>query len=252
MTRSERSATPVRESTPTWRPRTTRAGHPTERAFHQAAAYEAIEALVAINLAQARDAARDAERWDDLGTVVGIGAAILLVAVGGALVVWLRSRAFTPLFGLAAAMHRFGRGDLHARATERGPEELREMCLRFNEMAASIAAQRQAQMTFLGGVAHDLRNPLSALRMSVALLDPATQRPSEELRRRTLERVDRQITRMDRLLGDFLDIAKIEASELELRLNDHDARTLVEHVVELFDGVSPAHRLTRAARRTTP
>jgi signal transduction histidine kinase len=219
------------------------AGRAGERAARQVAAYEAIEALVAINLAQARDAARDAERWDDLGTAVGIAAALLLVTVAGTILAWLRSRAFAPLFDLAAAMDRFGRGDLGARATERGPQELREMCRRFNEMAAAIAVQRRAQMTFLGGVAHDLKNPLSALRMSVALLDPGARSASEDQRRRTLERVDRQITRMDRMLGDFLDIARIEASELELRLDEHDARTMVTHVVELFDGVSPHHRL---------
>ncbi len=214
-----------------------------ERPRHQGAAFEALQRLVTINVAQAQATTHQAERWDTLGTAVGIGAASLLVAMAGSLLVWLRSRAFTPLFDLAATMDRFGHGDLGVRAPERGPKELQEMCLRFNEMADALVQQRQARITFLGGVAHDLKNPLSALRMSVALLARTAPGASEEQRRRTLERVDRQITRMDRMLGDFLDIARIEASELELRLDEHDARALVEHVVELFDGVSPDHRI---------
>ena len=214
-----------------------------QRAVRQQAAYGALERLVTINLAQTKRAEQEAERWDQLANVIGVGMSMLVVLVVAALLSWLKGRAFEPILELAATMERFGRGDRDTRAAERGARELRDMCACFNEMASALAAQRQAQVTFLGGVAHDLRNPLAALKMSVALLmmDEATTPP--ERVRQTIERIGRQITRMDRMLEDFLDLAKIEAGLLELRIDRHDARRLVEEVVELFEGMSERHPL---------
>ena len=207
------------------------------------AAYAALRQLTDINVTQAKHAQRAASRWSTIADVIGIGAVVLLVLVSGGLLVWLRGRAFEPVLELAATMERFGRGDHDARAVERGPLELRDMCRHFNEMASAIAAQRHAQVAFLGGVAHDLRNPLSALQMSVLVLlaDPAVA--SDSNIRQAIERINRQIKRMDRMVGDFLDGAKIEAGVLELRIDVHDGRTLVREVVELFEGTSAKHPL---------
>lgn len=206
-----------------------------EVAAREEAAYGALESLVTVNVAQSKEAQRDAARWDSVGNLLGIGIGALLILVAGAVIVWLRGRAFAPVLALAHAMERFGRGERDVRAAERGPRELREMCVRFNEMASAIAAQRQAQIAFLGGVAHDLRDPLAAIQMSVALLDPDKRLPPEDRIRQTVARLSRQIVRMERMLGDFLDVAKIEAGELELRLETHDARALGEQVIDLFE-----------------
>lgn len=210
---------------------------------HQEAAYGALETLVAVNLAQARNAQASAAAWDRGANAVGIAVGALLLAGAAGVLVWLRRRAFAPVFALARAMERFGRGDREARAPERGPAELREMSRRFNEMAAALAAQRQSQMVFLGGVAHDLRNPLSVLKMSVELVGPGRPLPPEARLRELIERIARQITRLDRMASDFLDMARIEAGELELKPAVHDARELVAAVVELFRGTSPEPRL---------
>lgn len=212
-----------------------------EIAAHQEAAYGALRGLVTINVAQSTDAQEAASKLDTLADVLGVGVGTLLILVAGTLLVWLKGRAFDPIFHLSAAMDRFGRGDRAVRVNERGLSELREMCVRFNEMASSIAKQREAQLAFLGGVAHDLRNPLAALQMSVALIPPDKALPSEERIRQTVERIRRQIARMDRMLGDFLDFAKIEAGELELRFDTHDARQLVKDAVDLFEGAAPEH-----------
>ncbi len=174
----------------------------------QGAAYDALEELVIINVEQSKAAERDAARWNTVGNAVGGVCGALVVLVATALVAWLSGRAFKPIIGLASAMDRFGRGDRDVRAAEDGPSEIREMCRRFNQMASVIAVQRSAQIAFLGGVAHDLRNPLSVLRMSVPLLASGDRPPPAERLTRTVEKIDRQITRMERMLGDFLDVAK--------------------------------------------
>ena len=117
------------------------------------------------------------------------------------------------------------------------------MAARFNEMASVLSAQREAQMAFLAGVAHDLRNPLSALRLAVAVNAPDRALGSEEDVRRTLALVSRQVVRLERMIGDFLDRARIEAGRLELQMRECDLRAVVEDVADLFRSASSPRRL---------
>jgi signal transduction histidine kinase len=144
-------------------------------------------------------------------------------------------------------MERFGRGDRGARAEEAGLSELRDVAQRFNEMATSIGSQYDAQIAFFGGVAHDLRNPLSVLKMSLGMVRPGQVRPPEPDLQRIFEIVDRQIMRLECMVGDFLDIAKIEAGQLELRRELQDVRGLISDTCDLFQGSSPEHPIEVSA-----
>lgn len=217
-----------------------------ELSARQEAAYVALEAFVNINVTQARDAQAAATAWDRRANYMGAGVGALLLVGAAGVLFWLTHRAFAPVFFLSAAMQKFGNGDRGARAPETGPAELREMSRRFNEMATALATQREAQVAFLGGVAHDLRNPLSVVEMAVAFLPPDRPLPPEPRLRQLIEKIARQITRLNRMLGDFLDMAKIEAGELELKPGVHDARELVREAVELFVGTLPEPRLVVA------
>ncbi len=199
----------------------------------QIAAYEALEAAVNINLAEARSQQADARRWDRLADVVAIALGVLLVGIAVTVVVWLRWRAFRPVLGLADAMRRFGGGDRGARAEETGPSELREMSARFNEMAQALVTQREARLAMLAGVAHDLRQPLHALALATNMLDPDAMTAAQL--RRPIEISRRQIGRLERMIGDFLDMAKLDAAQLELRLRREDVCELVRNAVELLD-----------------
>ncbi|MDQ3368677.1 MAG: HAMP domain-containing histidine kinase [Myxococcota bacterium] len=207
----------------------------------QARAYTAIEELVATNVAQARAAHDHAARWNTAATVLGLTTGSLLIVLTAVLLLWLKRRAFRPVFELAEVMRRFGAGERDARAAVVGPSELREMSARFNEMAAAIAAQRQAQMAFLGGIAHDLRDPLSAVSMSVDVLAVNATPPQVD---RSVAVVKRQVTRLERMVGDLLDMARFDAGELDLDVRDEDLRTLVNAVAALRRDSTARHQLT--------
>jgi signal transduction histidine kinase len=204
----------------------------------QSEAYTALEAVVARKLERARAQHADARRWDRLADAAALTLGALLAAIAAAVVVWLRWRAFRPVLVLAEAMRRFGSGDRDARAEEVGPSELREMSARFNEMAHALVTQREAQLAVLAGVAHDLRQPLAALALSTSMLDPDAMTAAQM--RRPIEISRRQIGRLERMIGDFLDMARLDAEQLELRLRREDVRELVRSSVELLEG-SAAH-----------
>ena len=208
-----------------------------------AAAFRMLDEVSDLNIAEARAARDTAVRWDRRLNLLGWAAMGVVLALTASLLWWMRTHAFQPVFALAQAMERFGRGDHEARAEERGPHELREMVERFNEMAAALAAQRRAQVTFLAGVAHDLRNPISALSLSVALIAPDQPLPPEPSIRRTIELVRRQLKKLERMVNDVMDMTKVEAGQLELQLGRRDLVPLVREVVDLFDATEPEPRI---------
>jgi signal transduction histidine kinase len=197
-------------------------------------AYAVLDRLVRINLDQAREARRNAARWNGLANLIGIGMVLVLLPLAGSLLWWVRQRAFRPVFALGEAMERFGRGDRAARAAEEGPAELREMAIRFNQMAEMLAAHHDSQISALAGIAHDLRNPLQALATSVGIVEHDRPLPAESDIRRSLDLARRQVTRLDRMISDLLEVSKIHAGHLELRLRDLDLRRTVRESVELF------------------
>lgn len=129
-----------------------------------------------------------------LAVVAGIS---LLIAV---VVAWLFARSVTrPLHELEAATHRLASGDLASRANDAaGPPEVRGLADSFNSMASRIQRLVDQQRSFAGDASHQLRTPLTALRlrleqaaMSVDPDDEAAE-PIEEALNET-ERLRRMI-----------------------------------------------------------
>jgi signal transduction histidine kinase len=212
----------------------------------QAAAVARLQDVIDINVAQAHEAVARAGRVDSTANVFAIGATVLALVLAGGLLVWSRRNVYVPLLSLARAMERYGRGEREVRSAAGGPHELQDMQARFNEMADALASQRRAQMAFLGAVAHDLRNPLTPLRLTFEQLSPTSPLPDEERLRTMVSRLGRHLTRLERMIGDLVDAAKVEAGELELRPRVIDVREVVHAVADLFEPSISEHPIAVA------
>jgi len=208
----------------------------------RAAAHADLREFVDLNVHESRAASDLAARWNTIADVLAIALILANLTAGGWLMWWMRARAIAPLLELTDTVERFGRGDKDARADESGPLELSEVAARFNQMADALASQRSAQMAHLAAVAHDLRNPLWALQLS---LDAArASEPTDEARtRRGLDAAQRQVDRLGRMIDDLLDASNIEAGHLELRRGMHDVGEIVRELGEQFAGTSAKHRI---------
>ncbi len=204
----------------------------------------ALRDLANENVKQTRDVLTTATRWDRRADFLATGLGLTVLIGVSAILVWLRFSAFQPIFAIESAMRRFGAGEGEARAPERGSAELRTIARSFNALTEELSRRQKEQLTFLAGVAHDLRNPVSVLKMASALIPPDQPLPSEDRVRQMLARVERQVSRLDRMLGDFLDAARIQSGVLEIRVEEGDARTILHNVFDLFHAISPAHRLS--------
>ncbi|RKH72068.1 sensor histidine kinase [Corallococcus aberystwythensis] len=204
-------------------------------------ALRSLERLIQLNVDQAQEARQSAAYWSEMADLLGLVLGLLLLAALVLVAFWLRRFALRPVTALRHAMSGFGRGGRELRAPEEGPLEIRDMARTFNEMADSLTHQQEQQLAFLAGVAHDLRNPLSALKLSTALTGRGEVTP--ERMQRTLALVRRQVARLDQMVGDLLDATRIEAGKLELQPEVRDTRELARSVVELYQSGDSGHTL---------
>lgn len=204
-------------------------------------AFRAVDDLVEVNMTQARATLGNAQRMNRLANLIASISGGLFVLGAGWMIWWLYRRAFQPTLSLAAAMTRFAEGDDQARAGEAGPAELMEMSVRFNQLADALDRQRHREAAFLAGVAHDLRNPLAALRYATEVVKPGRELPAEDRIRQVFALVQRQVDRLDHMVKDFLDTARIRAGELELTIERHDLRELGRAVIDLFEPTTEDH-----------
>lgn len=91
------------------------------------------------------------------------------------------------------------------------------------------------------GVAHDLRNPLSALGAAAGIIAPSRPLPPAAQIHSVGEVVGRQVKRLNAMIEDLLDATRIEAGRLDLRMEVRDARELVREAVEVYGRSSPRH-----------
>jgi signal transduction histidine kinase len=141
---------------------------------------------------------------------------LALASLGGFIVAgllgWYLSRRITrPVLALSAATDEISRGSYDVELDDvRGGGEIAHLESRFREMAARLSEAEQQERNFLMSVSHELRTPLTAIRGHVEALregiivDPTARAAS-------LGMIASENERLERLVGDVLDLAKLEA-----------------------------------------
>ena len=151
------------------------------------------------------------ERVFPLGWLGWAVATLLLSLVGAWVIVFRITR---PLKALQEAARKVGAGETPARLDEAGPTELATVAHAFNQMSADLAEIDQDRALILAGISHDLRTPLTRLRMGIEMAN------DEDLR----EGMTADVEEMDKTIGQFLDFARSEGGEAQ---QDVDIATLL-------------------------
>jgi two-component system, OmpR family, sensor histidine kinase MtrB len=96
------------------------------------------------------------------------------------------------------------------------------------ELQIGLEELERLRTDLLATVGHELRTPLTAIRTSVGLLlDPGLE-PSADQRQQLLGTIGRSADRMQHLVTDLLDLARLRAGRVEMEIERFDARTLVD------------------------
>jgi two-component system osmolarity sensor histidine kinase EnvZ len=127
------------------------------------------------------------------------GLALLVLALAGA---WLIAGTLSrPLSAIAAAAAEVGGGRAPAPLADRGPREIRTVSRAFNRMAGDLAAMERERAMVLAGISHDLRTPLSRLRLALEM---------SGAERGAAEAMGADIEEIDEVIAQFLAFAKDE------------------------------------------
>lgn len=145
-----------------------------------------------------------------------LGAGLAAVLVGMLLWAWESERLTRPLASLVDTARRIAAGDLSARAELAGPREYQALGAALSRLAAGLEASEVARREFQASVAHELRTPLTALRGYLEALGDGTV-PADRADAYRTKCVD-EVSRLNRLLDDLLDMAKSEAGRLDLAI----------------------------------
>jgi signal transduction histidine kinase len=154
-------------------------------------------------------------------------------AIAGAFSVYLSRRITAPVLALSDAADAIAAGRLDVAVEARGRGEIRHLAERFNEMTARLAESEERERHFLMSVSHELRTPLTAIKGHVdALRDGLVDEP--ELVEASLDVVAAEATRLERLVGDVLDLAKLRAHRFTVLTEEVDMGRLVEQAYTSF------------------
>jgi two-component system, OmpR family, sensor kinase len=134
--------------------------------------------------------------------LIGIGAFALLI---GLLIAWFLAGSLSrPLRDLARTARRVEEGDLESRAELTGPPEHREVAIAFNDMTERLGRVLAAQREFVANASHQLRTPLTGLRLRIeSARDRGGAAVDEDLAAAELE-----LERLSRLLSALLTLAR--------------------------------------------
>jgi signal transduction histidine kinase len=143
-------------------------------------------------------------------TPFGLGWMIALVGIAVALGVYPIVRRLTQrLEALQRGVQRWGDGDLSVRITEEGQDEVADLSKRFNASAERIEQLVRSHKSLLANASHELRSPLTRIRMGLELMG---ERPSPAAR----EEISRNIGELDQLIDEILLASRLDAREADM------------------------------------
>ncbi len=154
---------------------------------------------------------------------------IVCIAIGGIL-----SRAITrPLEEMTHASQAIAAGDYEQKIATSGNDEVGRLAAAFNHMALEVYRARKTQRDFLANVSHDLKTPLTSIQgFSQALLDGSADTPEE--RKKAALVIHQESERMTRLVGELLELSRLESGQIPFRQDPVDAGKRLQHCAEKF------------------
>ncbi len=160
-----------------------------------------------------------------IALLIGLAIAVAIALVAGA---WLT----TPLRRAAEAALRLGRGDRSVHVRPEGPGEVADIAEALNRLAAALAVSEGRQREFLLSVSHELRTPITSVRgYAEALADGFV---TDQDVARTGSIMAAEAERLDRLVSDLLDLARLRADDFVVECIDVDLAAMLADAAEVW------------------
>ena len=145
------------------------------------------------------------------------GIVLILIAI-----VFLKNQT-RPIVNLAKAAEKFGKGEFVKEFRPSGAKEIRQAAFEFDRMRKRISIHLNQRSEMLSGISHDLRTPLTRLKLQLAFLN------QKDLSKKMAE----DIEEMERMLNDYLEFTSHQRSETTKQIN---LNQLVNEIIKKYEG----------------
>ena len=149
--------------------------------------------------------------WITLPSII-----LILIAI-----MFLRNQT-RPIVKLSKAAERFGRGERVDDLRPSGASEIRKATLEFDKMMKRINKHLNQRSEMLSGISHDLRTPLTRLKLQLAMMD----------KKDTAQKMASDIDEMEKMLNDYLQYAKSQSEEDYVNI---DLSEMVNDILKNYD-----------------
>jgi two-component system, OmpR family, sensor histidine kinase CpxA len=160
----------------------------------------------------------------------GLPFAVSIVFLVTILCFWLAYHIASPIYSIQSAARKVAQGDLKTRVpapVSKRRDELAALARDFDSMVDRLEVLIRTQKNLLSSVSHELRSPLARINLSIALLRKRSVTESDDL----FHRLERDIGRIDLLMGQLLMLSRLEAGLSSGEREDVNFTQLLEEVV---------------------
>tara|TARA_Y100001960_G_C14701477_1_gene841862 strand:- start:260 stop:1576 length:1317 start_codon:yes stop_codon:yes gene_type:complete len=146
---------------------------------------------------------------------------VLLIMIA---IVFLKNQT-RPIVNLANAAEKFGKGEFVKEFRPSGAREIRQAAYEFDKMRKRITVHLNQRSEMLSGISHDLRTPLTRLKLQLALLK------QQDL----AKKMGDDIEEMERMLNEYLEFAKYQKNEETTKVN---LNSIIQDVIKKYENKS--------------
>ena len=190
--------------------------------------YDAVQASISDEVKRAAAAGQAAERFS---LTAGIGALLL-----GIFVMFVLVRSINdPLRRLTQGTHLISRNQFWHRLPANGRDEFAELARDFNAMTERLGELDQMKKDFVSHVSHELKAPLASMRQIMHVLLQDIPGALNDQQRNLLRLSYKSAERLSAMVGNLLDVSRMEARTMEYDITVHDLIPIIEGVAEEFE-----------------
>ena len=162
-------------------------------------------------------------------TFLLIGGVVLLITAIASMLI--ARQIAVPVQNLTATSEQIAAGHLDGRVAPAGPNEIRRLGVAFNQMAERVQEMIAQQRAFVDNAAHELRSPLTSIRLRIEMLQTRGKNDAE-LTQHYLTQMEREVGYLQRMVDHLLSLASVETSERAANLKPLDLSRVLYTVTD--------------------
>jgi len=204
---------------------------------------DGLETLRTVTVKNATDKIRSLhEIGTELRRIAMMMTALFLI-FGIVISLWINRSITRPLSILEKKTTDIGKGNFKEDLDIPSPPELAGLAGAFNLMCSKLSELDKMKSDFFSSVTHELRTPLSTIKMGIVLLKEGVEGPLTEGQRGLLKVLEKETSLLMDLVNSLLDLSKMEAGMMRFQLEPENVAPLIEQTVEEMGPLADAKRI---------